>query len=191
LWLGLVAGCAAHAAEPVPAEPAIPLPDERTALVKEAAGGAKVLESEPGPLDKLTFMVGSWEGVDAGGNRVDEHWTQARGRMMLGVSRLTMGTTVAMFEHMHVEVRDDGGIVLVVQRRGGSPMDFKWTSGGRGFAVFSLDAASVKGQVWPSRILYGRAGSKLHVRFVGDSEVNGDDMAEEIVLHPAVVARWR
>jgi hypothetical protein len=120
---------------------------------------------------------------------VDEHWTQARGGMLLGISRLTMASKVAMFEYMHVEVREGHRIVLVVQRRGGSPMDFAWTSGGRGFAVFSLEPASVKepGPIWPSRILYGRAGDKLHVRF----EDASDEMVEEVVLHPAVVARWR
>lgn len=190
-WLLL--GCAPRAVEPAAEGPAISFPSERTALVEEAAGGARVLESELGPLDKLKFMVGSWDGVDAGGNRVDEHWTEARGHMMLGVSRLTMGSTVAMFEHMRVEVRDDGGIVLVVQRRGGAPMDFKWASGGRGFAVFLLDHATFTGpgQIWPTRILYGRSGSKLHVRFEGGDDGDGGGMAEEMVLHPAIVERWR
>lgn len=189
MWLAFAA-CAPRTVQLEADGPAIQFPNERAALVKEAAGGARVLHSERSPLDKLTFMVGSWEGVDAGGNRVDEHWTQARGGMLLGVSRLTMESTVAMFEHMRIEVRE-GATVLVVQRRGESPMDFVYASGGRGFAVFSLDAASAKGQVWPSRILYGRAGSKLHVRFEGDGEGDGANMTEEMVLHPAIVARWR
>ena len=85
-------------------------------------------------LEGLRFMEGDWRG-ESGKARIEEHWIEAAGGIMLGVSRtIVSGKTVA-FEFLRIEARADG-IFYVAQPNGSAPTDFKLTQASAGEAVF-------------------------------------------------------
>ena len=74
-------------------------------------------------VEQLAWMSGSWEGT-AGKAGIEEHWTDAKGGTLFGVSRtIVEGKTVA-FEFLRIESRADG-IFYVAQPNGRQPTDFK------------------------------------------------------------------
>ncbi|HEY7699774.1 MAG TPA: DUF6265 family protein, partial [Vicinamibacteria bacterium] len=76
-----------------------------------------------GDLDGLRFLSGKWQG-EWGKAAIEEHWTEAAGGTMLGVSRtIVSGKTVA-FEYLRIEARGDG-VFYVAQPGGRPPTDFK------------------------------------------------------------------
>jgi hypothetical protein len=87
-----------------------------------------------GDLDGLRFLSGKWQG-EWGKAAIEEHWTEAAGGTMLGVSRtIVSGKTVA-FEYLRIEARGDG-VFYVAQPGGRPPTDFKLTKVSAGLAVF-------------------------------------------------------
>ena len=85
-------------------------------------------------LEGLRFMEGDWRG-ESGKARIEEHWIEAAGGIMLGISRtIVSGKTVA-FEFLRIEARADG-IFYVAQPNGSAPTDFKLTKVSAGEAVF-------------------------------------------------------
>jgi hypothetical protein len=85
-------------------------------------------------LEGLRFIEGDWRG-ESGKARIEEHWIEAAGGTMLGVSRtIVSGKTVA-FEFLRIEARADG-IFYVAQPNGSAPTDFKLTKLSAGEAVF-------------------------------------------------------
>lgn len=87
-----------------------------------------------GDLEGLRFLSGIWQG-ESGKASIEEHWTEAGGGTMLGVSRtIVSGKTVA-FEYLRIEARPDG-VFYVAQPGGRPPTDFKLTKVSAGLAVF-------------------------------------------------------
>jgi hypothetical protein len=85
-------------------------------------------------LSGLRFLEGSWRG-ESGRAAIEEHWIEAAGGTMLGVSRtIVSGKTVA-FEFLRIEAREDG-VFYVAQPNGRPPTDFKLTKVSAGEAVF-------------------------------------------------------
>ena len=85
-------------------------------------------------LEGLRFMEGDWRG-ESGKARIEEHWIEAAGGIMLGVSRtIVSGKTVA-FEFLRIEAREDG-VFYVAQPNGRPGTDFKLTKVSAGEAVF-------------------------------------------------------
>ena len=85
-------------------------------------------------LEGLRFIEGDWRG-ESGKAGIEEHWIEAAGGTMLGVSRtIVSGKTVA-FEFLRIEARADG-IFYVAQPNGSAPTDFKLTKLSAGEAVF-------------------------------------------------------
>ncbi|HLE71891.1 MAG TPA: DUF6265 family protein [Vicinamibacteria bacterium] len=85
-------------------------------------------------LEGLRFMEGDWRG-ESGKARIEEHWIEAAGGIMLGVSRtIVSGKTVA-FEFLRIEAREDG-VFYVAQPNGRPGTDFKLTQVSAGEAVF-------------------------------------------------------
>ena len=85
-------------------------------------------------LEGVRFMEGDWRG-ESGQARIEEHWIEAAGGTMLGVSRtIVSGRTVA-FEFLRIEAREDG-VFYVAQPNGRPPTDFKLTRVSGGEAVF-------------------------------------------------------
>ncbi len=95
---------------------------------------ASALAATSNDLDGLRFMEGDWRG-ESGKARIEEHWIEAAGGIMLGVSRtIVSGKTVA-FEFLRIEAREDG-VFYVAQPNGRPGTDFKLTKVSAGEAVF-------------------------------------------------------
>ncbi len=87
-----------------------------------------------GNLEGVRFIEGNWKG-ETGGASIEEHWTEAAGGTMLGVSRtIVSGKTVA-FEFLRIETRPDG-VFYVAQPNGRPGTDFQLTKVSAGEAVF-------------------------------------------------------
>jgi len=85
-------------------------------------------------LEGLRFIEGDWSG-ESGKARIEEHWIEAAGGTMLGISRtIVSGKTVA-FEFLRIEAREDG-VFYVAQPNGRPGTDFKLTKESAGEAVF-------------------------------------------------------
>jgi hypothetical protein len=92
------------------------------------------LSATSNDLEGLRFIEGDWGG-ESGKTRIEEHWIDAAGGIMLGVSRtIVSGKTVA-FEFLRIEARDDG-VFYVAQPNGRPGTDFKLTKVSAGEAVF-------------------------------------------------------
>lgn len=85
-------------------------------------------------LADLQFFSRQWKG-ESGKATIEEHWTEASGGTMLGVSRTVVSGKTVAFEYLRIEARADG-IFYVAQPNGRPPTDFKLTKVAPGEAVF-------------------------------------------------------
>lgn len=107
-------------------------------------------------------MTGDWEGKSPDGT-FDEHWTEPRAGVMLGVGREIKGDgTLSFFEYMRVEARE-GGVFLVPQPHGKPGHDFKLVEHDGSRAVFENG-----GDDRVHRITYSRTGDTLEARVQGE-----------------------
>ena len=114
------------------------------------------------PLDGLRFLTGDWDGKSPDGT-FDEHWTDPRAGVMLGVGREIKGDgTLSFFEYMRVEARVDG-VYLVPQPHGKPGHDFKLVEHDASRAVFEN-----AGDDRVHRITYSRTGDTLEARVQGE-----------------------
>lgn len=100
-------------------------------------------------LADLAWMAGSWESVPGGRRQSEEHWTQAAGASMMGMSRTVAGEKTVEFEYLRIEQRADG-IYYVAHPKARCPgTDFKLTRGSATEAVFENPQHD-----FPKRIIY-------------------------------------
>jgi len=134
-------------------------------------------------VEQLAWLSGSWEGT-AGKASLEEHWTEAAGGTLFGVSRtIVEGKTVA-FEFLRIETRADG-IFYVAQPNGRPPTDFKLAKlegQSAGFENLAHD--------FPQRILYKKnADGTLTARIEG--ERNGKTTGRDFHFRPRQKASGR
>ena len=87
-------------------------------------------------LADLAWMAGRWETAPGGKVQIEEHWTQAAGAMMMGMSRTVAGENTVEFEYLRIEQRADG-IYYVAHPKARCPgTDFKLTRASATEAVF-------------------------------------------------------
>lgn len=96
----------------------------------------------------LDWMVGSWAGSRSG-VEMEEHWTEARGGLMLGLHRDVLESGSTFFEYLRIEVGEDGEIDYVASPRGGQPTRFRMIGVADGRAIFSNPVHD-----HPKRIVY-------------------------------------
>lgn len=159
---------------------AITVPNERFDIVKEAAGPARLLAPEPGPLAELAFLSGAWVGQTADGATVEEHWTHAAAGSLLGAGRTSKGGKTTFFEHLRIEERPDGSIVYVAQPLGKPPTEFKRAPQTSHDLVFENPKHD-----WPKKISYRVEAGKLRVRVEGGPK----QPVEEWTMERAMVVR--
>jgi hypothetical protein len=115
----------------------------------------------PADLEGLRFLSGGWKG-EFGKTTIEEHWTEAAGGTMLGVSRtIVSGKTVA-FEYLRIEARSDG-VFYVAQPNGRPPTDFRLTRVAADEAVFENPEHD-----HPKVIRYRRSDATLLAEIAGD-----------------------
>jgi hypothetical protein len=159
---------------------ALTIPNERFALVKEAAGPARVRDvAEKEPLAELAWLSGGWVGQRPDGELVEEHWTSADGGTLIGSGRSVKAGKTEFFEHLRIEARD-GKIVYVAQPLGKPPTEFRRMSSPPGEALFANPEHD-----WPKQIAYRRSEEGLSVRVSGGP----GERVEAWTMSPAIVAR--
>lgn len=62
---------------------------------------------QPGPLERLRWLAGRWEGI-APGRVSQEYWMEPLGGTMVGMSRTVAGDRTVAWEHLRIEERGSG-----------------------------------------------------------------------------------
>ncbi len=167
---------------------ALTVPNERFALVREAAGASAVLEAtSTDPVARLAWLGGSWV-TRVDDEVIEESWLPPSGAAMVGSSRtVKVGATgparggeEAFFEHLLVRVRD-GRLVYVAQPRGAAATEFAEVPTNEATAVVFENAA----HDWPKRITYRKADGRLRVTVEGAP----GQRVVTYTLTPALIAR--
>ena len=100
-------------------------------------------------ISDLKWLAGDWQTAPGERSQTDEHWTNAAGGSMLGLSRTVAGGRTYEFEYLRIEQRADG-IFYVAHPKARCPgTDFKLTSITTTQAVFENPAHD-----FPKRITY-------------------------------------
>ena len=99
-------------------------------------------------LADLAWIAGAWQ-TEGGRRQTEEHWTQAAGATMLGMSRTIAGEKTVEFEYLRIEQRAEG-IYYVAHPQARCPgTDFKLTRATATEAVFENPQHD-----FPKRIIY-------------------------------------
>ena len=104
-------------------------------------------------LADLSWISGNWQTASGGRRQIEEHWTQAAGGSMMGMSRTVAGDKTVEFEYLRIEQRADG-VYYVAHPKARCPgTDFKLTRASATEAVFENPQHD-----FPKRIIYRKTG---------------------------------
>ena len=107
------------------------------------------ITTEPTTLADISWISGDWQTAPGGRAQIEEHWTEAAGAMMMGMSRTVTGDKTVEFEYLRIEQRADG-IYYVAHPKARCPgTDFKLTRASATEAVFENPQHD-----FPKRIIY-------------------------------------
>jgi hypothetical protein len=116
-------------------------------------------------LADLAWIVGGWQSAPGGRRQSEEHWTQAAGASMMGMSRTVAGDKTVEFEYLRIEQRADG-IDYVAHPKARCPgTDFKLTRASATEAVFENPQHD-----FPKRIIYRKGADDLMTASVDGGE---------------------
>ena len=105
--------------------------------------------TETPTLAGISWISGDWQTAPGGRAQIEEHWTQAAGATMMGMSRTVAGEKTVEFEYLRIEQRADG-IYYVAHPKARCPgTDFKLTRASATEAVFENPQHD-----FPKRIIY-------------------------------------
>ena len=127
------------------------------------AGFASAAEAPEASVDELAWLAGTWTSEHRG-VVMEEHWTEPRGGIMLGLHRDLPPGKKAFFEFLRIE-EAAGGLVYHASPRGAPPTPFRMTSLEERKVVFENPDHD-----YPKRILYWLDDEDvLHARIEGSS----------------------
>ncbi len=107
-------------------------------------------------LADISWISGDWQTAPGGRAQIEEHWTQAAGATMMGMSRTVAGEKTVEFEYLRIEQRADG-IYYVAHPKARCPgTDFKLTRASATEAVFENPQHD-----FPKRIIYRKGEDSL------------------------------
>src|SRR5215203_2551671 len=105
-------------------------------------------------LADISWISGDWQTGPGARAQIEEHWTQAAGATMMGVSRTVAGEKTVEFEYLRIEQRADG-IYYVAHPKARCPgTDFKLTRASATEAVFENPQHD-----FPKRIIYRKTAN--------------------------------
>lgn len=113
--------------------------------------------AQTGSVDDLRWMSGRWLSCDDG-REVGEHWFGGRSGELYGAS-YTRGEG---FEFMRIGVNASGAVAYFAQPMGRPPTEFPLAHVEARSVTFENPAHD-----FPQRIIYRRAGDRLHARIEG------------------------
>jgi hypothetical protein len=137
----------------------------RNAVVQVILATAFSFSACAAGIEDLRWLRGCWRS-DEGGRHVTEHWLDAAGGTMLGVSRtIADGKTVA-FEYMRIVQEDSGDIYFVAIPSGQKETRFKLVRSGKHDVTFENPEHD-----FPHRVIYRlQDGGSLIGRIEGVSK---------------------
>lgn len=103
-------------------------------------------------LKKLSWLGGTWVSEE-GGRWTEEHWSDARGGVMMGTNRSGAGASFAGYEFMRITGESDGSVRYWAHVPGQAPVPFTLVSSADGEAVFENPAHD-----YPTRVTYRSEG---------------------------------
>lgn len=113
-----------------------------------------------------SWLAGTWM-MEDGANWTDELWTDAKGGMMLGISRTGFGSGLLSWETEQIRLNRDGSMVFIAQAQGKQPVEFPMVLVSEEAIEFANPAHD-----FPQRIRYWRQGSLLMAEI---SRLDGSD----------------
>lgn len=126
-----------------------------------AGTGSKPRASAPADsLSSLAWMAGSWTGT-VDGVEMEEHWSDAKGGLMLGSHRDLSGGRLVFFEQLLAQARPEGTF-LVARPKGLESTAFKLERQELQRVVFENPAHD-----FPQRVIYWRENDLLTARVEG------------------------
>ncbi len=114
-----------------------------------------------GTLSEVAWLTGSWVG-EGSESRSEEHWTEARAGLMLGVNRTIAGGRTVFFEYLRIERRPEGLVYLASPLGRDPPTPFTLIEHGERRAVFENPEHD-----FPQRVIYWLEDDELHGRIEG------------------------
>ncbi|MBI4057267.1 MAG: hypothetical protein HY399_06945 [Elusimicrobia bacterium] len=132
-------------------------------------------------LEKLSWMVGNWRGYPKGGY-LEEHWSTAAGKTMLGMSRLVVKGKTTFYEFMKIQQYSEG-IFLTIDPLGRRKKTFRLIRLEKQEAVFENPTFQKDVYDFPKKVIYrlGKSGS-LMARIEGPQE--GKIVGETFWMEP-------
>lgn len=110
----------------------------------------------PARVADLSWMSGHWQTTAANGSRVEENWLDARGGVMLGISRTISGDQLREFEFLRIQAGEDGVPAYLAQPGGQPAVPFRLTAHDATSATFDNPQHD-----FPQRIVYRRSGDTM------------------------------
>ena len=126
-----------------------------------------------GAVTDAAWLAGSWREQ---GGQVEEHWTVAAGRTMLGLGRTVVGGGTMAFEFMRIEEGADG-LVFVTHPSAGPGVEFRRTACGPDLLRFENPAHD-----FPQVIEYRRTGADAITATVEGPGRDGGRMGQTLEL---------
>ena len=101
------------------------------------------------------WLAGTWA-MEDGASWADELWTDPRGGVMLGLSRIGFGSEVKSWELTQIKTRKDGTLAYIVQEEGKPAVEYP-------LVLISAEAIEFSNPAndYPQRIRYWRQGKLL------------------------------
>ncbi|WP_179505076.1 MULTISPECIES: DUF6265 family protein [unclassified Sphingomonas] len=120
---------------------------------------AAIASTLPQQVNGLSWMAGHWLECTPR-HETSEIWTDARGDVMLGVSKSVRGNR-ADWEFARIEIAPEG-LTFFAHPKGQAPTSFRAISVGPGQVIFENI-----GHDFPQRVIYTRHGNRLTGRIEG------------------------
>ena len=117
-------------------------------------------------MDGLAWLNGGWASRD-GDQWTEEHWTAARGGVMLGTNLSGKGEKAGAFEFLRIAAGGDGAVYYWAAPGGRTPVAFRLVSVSDAEAVFENPEHD-----FPTRIAYRREGDVLTATISGPDGAN-------------------
>ncbi|MHA7819447.1 MAG: DUF6265 family protein [Erythrobacter sp.] len=122
-----------------------------------ACTGPAVADQTKEGIMQLTFLEGDWES-NTNGSWSEEHWSDAKGGMMIGTGRSGEADALQSFEFLRIVTEEDGTIAYYAAPGGGEPTRFTLVQAGENAATFANPDHD-----FPQRISYRRKGDAMVV----------------------------
>ena len=136
------------------------------AAVAVLLGASAPIGTRSDAVGRLGWLSGDWVS-EANGRWTEEHWSEPRGGLMLGLGRSGKAGRAMGFEFMRIALDDNGNVVFWGSPGGSSAVPFALIEESADTATFANPRHD-----FPKRISYRRRGATLVATITGDDPAN-------------------